>query len=456
MSMLSEIRDTARLSIPLVIGYLSQVGMGFTDTVMAGRLGAIDLAAVAIGTTLWLPVYLVCFGVLMAVSPSVAQLYGARRLAAIGPLFRQGLWLALALAAFAVPTTRHIGQIMPWLNIDPAVVPITLDYLDAVAWGMPGACLFVLLRFVGEGSAYTRPFMYVQLFGLLANAIGNYAFMFGHFGAPAMGAVGAGWSTALVLWLNTLTMAAYVLGHRHFRPMHLNARWDAPRPRQLVALLRLGGPIAFSLLMEGGFFTAISLLMGSLGAITVAAHQIAVNFASVTFMFPLGIAMACTARVGQAVGGGRWFDARRAGFVAMGMSVALMALAAVCMLLFPSLIVSVYTREPAVTSLAVELLFMAAMFQIFDGLQASSAGALRGLKDTAVPMGLTALAYWGVGLPLSYTLGITQAWGPRGLWAGLVAGLALAALLLALRFHRQTRHMRTTPIAAVEDSSPVN
>ena len=438
-----EIGRIGRIAGPLVVGQLSQVGMGFTDTVMAGRLGTVDLGAVAIGSTLWVPIYLACVGVMMAISPSVAHYEGAGKRRAIGALYRQSLWLSGALGLLGFIITSRVGVIMAWIGVDPTIVPITEDYLDAIAWGMPGVCFYLGLRFVSEGTGHTRPVMYIQLLALVVNVPGNYVFMYGALGSPAMGAVGAGWSSALVLTLTAVAMLMYVASRSRFAPYQLFKRPERPEPGELVPLLRLGMPIALVTVLEVGLFTAVGLLMGSLGAIAVAGHQIAINYAALMFMIPLGISMATTVRVGQSGGAGNAREARLAGFVGMGMATCAMLVSALFMLAFPDLIVGMYTSDDAVSQLAKSLLLMAALFQLSDGLQAGALGALRGLKDTRYPVLVTFLAYWAVGLPLAWSLGIAGALGPRGLWVGLVAGLTLAAVMLSIRFWRISQVDRT-------------
>lgn len=442
-----EIASIGRIAGPLVVGQLSQVGMGFTDTVMAGHLGAVDLAAVALGSTLWVPIYLACAGVMMALSPSVAHHQGAGRQQAIAILYRQSLWLSAALALLAVFVIAYVGAFMHWVGVDRIVIPITEDYLDAIIWGMPAACFYMGLRFVSEGIGYTRPVMYVQLLGLLANALGNYVFMYGALGNPAMGAVGAGWSSALVLTLMTLAMLIIVLTQPRYRPYRLFSQLEGPNATELRQLLRLGLPIATVTLLEIGLFTAVGLLMGSLGAAAIAAHQIALNYAALMFMIPLGISMATTVRVGQAMGANNHRGARIAGFSGMGMATGVMLFSAVIMLSVPEVIVGIYTTDQEVAKLAKSLLLIAAMFQLSDGLQAGALGALRGLKDTRFPVLITLVAYWAAGLPLAWYLGFELSIGPRGLWIGLVLGLSVAAVLLSARFYRLSHpcHSRKAP-----------
>ena len=436
-----EIRRIGRMAGPLVVGQLSQVGMGFTDTVMAGRLGPVDLGAVAIGSTLWIPVYLACVGVMMAMSPTVAHHEGAGRRPSISRLYRQSLWLSGALAVLGFIVTSQVGVVMSWIGVDPAIVPVTEDYLDAIAWGMPGVCFYLGLRFVSEGLGHTRPVMYIQLLALVANVPGNYVLMYGALGNPAMGAVGAGWSSALVLTAAAAGMLGYVASRSRFRAYRLFRRPERPDPDELLPLLRLGLPIALVTVLEVGLFTAVGLLMGSLGAVAVAGHQIAINYAALMFMIPLGVSLATTVRVGQASGAGDIDEARLAGFVGMGMATGAMLVSALLMLAAPGLIVGMYTTDQAVSAVARSLLLMAAVFQVSDGLQAGALGALRGLKDTRYPVLVTFVAYWMIGLPIGWSLGIGRALGPQGLWVGLVAGLTFAALLLSLRFWRISRNL---------------
>lgn len=333
---------------------------------------------------------------------------------------------------------------MPWLDIDATIIPITQGYLQAIAWGMPAFCVYLALRFVSEGIGHTRPIMYIQLVALLANAVGNYILMFGKLGAPAMGAVGAGWSSAIVLCLDAVLMFLYARFQPRYHALNLFGTPARPHMEEIGELLRLGAPIALTITMEVGLFTAVSLLMGSLGITAVAAHQIALNYTALTFMVPLGISMAITIRVGHAMGARDATAARLSGIVGMGMAVASMLLSAIVILLIPEKIVLLYTTETTVAKLAVSLLHVAALFQVSDGLQVSAVGALRGLKDTRVPMLITFFAYWIVGLPLAYLLGINRALGPQGLWIGLIFGLTVAALLLSLRFRMITRRLIAT------------
>ncbi len=436
----AEAGELLKLGLPVIGTQLAQIAMNVVDTVMAGDLGAEALAAVALGSSLWSTSALFVIGLLMAVTASVSHLFGAGRYEEIGRFVRQSLWLSQGLGVVCFIAIRNLDPLFSWLEVAPEIVPTTEGYLDAITWGLPAMCGFIVLRHFSEGVSMTRPVLFISLIGLVTNIGGNYVFMYGRLGVPAMGAVGCGWASALVMWMLLISMTLYVIVHPFYRRFRLFSRFDWPRRDYLAETLVLGLPIGVSVFMEASLFTTIALLMGSLGTTTVAGHQIAINFASITFMIPLGLAMAITVRVGQAAGRGSHREGRRSAFVGLILALMFMTASATIMLTFPEWIVGVYTDDPAVRTIAIDLLLMAAIFQISDGAQVAGAGALRGLKDTAVPMVITFVAYWGFGLPLGYTLGIVRSMGPQAMWMGLIAGLTVAALCLNGRFYWVTRH----------------
>ena len=442
-----------RLGGPVIAAQLAQISMNFVDTVMAGRLSRVDLAAVAVGGSLWMPIFVFGMGVLLAVSPTVANSFGAQRHQAVGSHVRQGLWLSQIVALWTFVAIRCCTPALEWLEVDPAVVPKAIGYLHAVSWGVPATWAYTVLRSFSEAVSRTRPLMVISVIGLISNIIGNDIFMYGRFGMPRLEGVGCGVATAIVMWIMLACLAAWILWQPYYRQFAVFSRWEWIDRREILSLLRLGAPIGVCLFMEGSMFGTVSLLMGRLGADVVAGHQVALNVASVTFMVPLGISIAITVRVGQALGAGRSQDARRSGFVGAGLAVGFMAATAVTMASFPQLIAAGYTSDPRVQEVAAGLLVMAAIFQVFDGLQVAGAGALRGLKDTAIPMFITLAAYWGLGLPLGVYLGIMQARGPQALWIGLIAGLVAAALLLNVRFYLRTSRLMAE--CGEEEARPV-
>jgi MATE family multidrug resistance protein len=419
---------------PVIGAQLAQISMNFVDAVMAGRLSANDLAAVSIGGSLWLPIAVFGMGILMAVSPTVAHSFGAGRDTDIGHHVRQGLWLGLAVAACSFVAVRNCHPLLERLRVDPQIIPTAVGYLRAVSWGIPASCAFTALRCFSEAVSMTRPILAISLLGLVGNIAGNYVFMHGHLGMPRLGAIGCGVATALVTWIMLAALVAWIIVQPYYRRFELFVRFERPNVHELRRLITLGAPIGISLFMEGSLFAAVALLLGRFGPDVVAGHQIALNVASISFMVPLGISIAITVRVGQATGRGDPRGARRSGSVGAGLAVSFMALAAIVMASAPRQIAAIYTADAEVQSIAIGLLRMAAIFQIFDGLQVAGAGALRGLKDTVVPLAITFVAYWGLGLPIGYVLGIVQNRGPQAMWVGLIVGLMVTGVLLNLRF----------------------
>ncbi|MBI3861217.1 MAG: MATE family efflux transporter [Planctomycetia bacterium] len=440
-AMAGEAIGLLRLGGPIVAAQLAQMSMGFVDTVMAGRLSALDLAAVAVGNSIWMTVLIFGWGLLLSVSPTVAHFYGARKIEEIGPAVRQGLWLSLAVAVCTFAGVHSAAPVFHWLQVEPEIVPTAVGFLNASSCGLPATCAFTVLRGFSEAVGKSRPIMVISLIGVASNVAGNLIFMYGRFGMPRLGAIGCGVASAITMWIMAASLAVWIVCDRYYRPYAVFGHWELPRRAQLARLLKLGGPIGIGLLMEVSMFATVSLLMGHLGTEIVAGHQIAVNVASITFMVPLGLSVAMTVRVGHAMGRRDPRAARRSGAVGATLCAGFMSLMALAMAFFPHLIASIYSDDEAVRSTAVGLLLMAAIFQILDGLQVAGAAALRGLKDTAIPMVITCVAYWGLGLPLGYTLGMVHERGPQALWIGLIAGLTAAALLLNMRFWLVTRRL---------------
>ncbi len=423
------------------------MAMGFFDTVMMGRVGPTELAAVAIGTGLWHTLFLFALGILMALSPTVAHLHGAGQSGAIAPVVRQSLWLAVALGALCFAALHYSAVLLTAVGVEPAIIPVAHDYLRALSWGMWPIFAGMALRLFSEGIGRTRPILLVSLPGLLVNIAANYALIFGHWGFPALGALGCGIATALGMWVMLAGMLLFLLLDRRYRAYDLFRRWAWPDWRIMRPLLALGLPIGAGLFLEMAVFAAVALLLGTLGAVAAAAHQVALNVAGMTFMIPLGLSMATTVRVGHALGRGDSSAARFSGFTGIGLSGLFMAAMAVLIFTGHQTIARFYTDDPAVVAVAAGLLQLAALFQISDGLQVGALGALRGLQDTRWPMLIVLVAYWLIAFPLAWLLGVHWGWGPHGPWMGLIAGLTMAAILLNLRFWRlNARLERRRPV----------
>lgn len=434
-----EIRRTLLLAMPLIVGQLTSFGMNFVDTVMAGRLGQIDLGAIAIGSSVWSAGLLFVLGVLMTVSPVVSQFDGAGRRSQAGESTRQALWIALVLGVLMFWVMRNVEWIQDWLDVDAEVATLSLEYLRAISWGAPAFCFMLVLRFFSEGAGMTRPTMYIGLLGIVLNIPLNYILMFGKLGFPAMGAVGCGWATAVIFWIQLIALALYIRYRDFYREFGLFSRFSQPNWREISGLLKIGVPIGIMIFFEGSLFVGAALLIGTLGALPIAAHQVAINFAAMAFMVPLGLAGAISVRVGNAIGRDDPQAARTAGLVGVGLAIVFGTFSALFMFSFPHTIARLYTPDQAVIELAAQLLLLAAVFQVADGMQAAAAGALRGLKDTRLPMIYSILSYWVIGMSIGWWLTFRQDFGPHGMWYGMIVGLTVAAILMCTRFLRRTR-----------------
>ena len=448
----AELRASALLALPLSLGHLSSGLIGFVDSAIAGHHGTDTLAAVSIGTALfWLPMT-VPMGTLMALPPSVSQMDGGGRRAEIAPLFRQALWLAAALGIVLFALLSLAPLAMTAFGIDAHIRPGATAFLHGIRWGIPAFTLYLCMRYLSDGLHWSLPTMAFGFGGLLVLLPFGYALTFGRFGFPELGAGGLGVASAMMMWGQMIGFALYLSRSKRFADLGLFARFERPHAATLRQLLATGLPIGLTVAMEGGLFIVTALLIGRLGPVPSAAHQIAINVASLAFMIPLGLAEATTVRVGHALGRCDRDGLRRAAFAGYVLLLLTQSVSATIMVAGNHAIVGLYTRDAAAAALAASLLLYAAAFQFPDGVQVVSAGSLRGLKDSRVPMLLAALAYWGIGMPVGATLGFglggfTPALGPRGMWVGLIAGLVVAAVLLATRFLRSSARV---PISAPE------
>lgn len=438
-SIRNEIPRLLVLAVPMVGAQLLQMSMGFVDTVMVGRLGPGSLAAVALGNAIYYPLFLVCAGILSAVSPLVSQSHGAGESDPIGRTVRQAFWLSSLLAIPAVTIMWNVERPLLLYGLELEVAHLTQGYLKMVSFAFLPALWYTALRHFVEALGRPKVVLVITALGALANVAGNYVLMYGKLGFPALGVAGTGLSTAVVAWILFCSLVIFVQQQLSLRAYGIFARLGKPDAPAFRRLFRLGWPIGIMLGVETGLFATAAFMMGKLGTSEVAAHQIALQCASITFMVPLGVAFATTVRVGFEVGAGNPQGARIAGLTGMAASALFMSAASVMFFTFPRTIVSLYVNlsDPAngpVVEVAVALLGLAAIFQVFDGVQVTATGALRGIADTRIPMIVAFLSYWGVGLAAAYTLAFRVGLGPEGVWWGLVLGLAVAAILLLSRF----------------------
>lgn len=423
--------------------------MGFVDTVMVGRLGVEPLAGVALGNTIFFVLAIITLGVVFAVGPLVSQAHGAGNEDAIGRSVREGLRVGLLLAVIPVIIMWNIEPMLLKMGQEPGTVALTGSYLHAILWGLLPFLWFGAFRSLVEGVSRPLPVTLITLMGLGLNVLANYVLMFGKWGFPELGLAGTGWASTIVYWAMFLTIAAYARFAPAFRKYNVFAGLMKVDVKTIREVFRVGWPIGISHGIEAGLFSITSLTMGLIGTVALASHQVAIQCAAYTFMVPMGIGIAASVRVGQAVGMKDYKGAQRAGNVALYLSLAFMSFTAILFWVIPRTLIGLYldTSVPEnaeVVALAISLLGVAAVFQVFDGIQVAALGALRGLKDTRIPMFICFISYWLVGLSVGMSLAFIAGFGAAGLWWGLVLGLATAAVLLTLRF----RHSAARQIAA--------
>ncbi len=436
----AEARANLRLALPLIAAQLIFMGFGVVDTIMAGRLGEQSLAAIGVGFNIWMPIFVMFMGVCMAVSPIVAQRIGAGRAPeTIGDFFRQALLVALALGLiWTVLIVAIAAPLVAQLGLSAEAAQLAVRYLYIEAGSAIFFCFCFTQRYTMEGLGHTRPILVTGLTGFAVKLLANTALVFGNFGAPALGVAGAACGTVLASLVMALVYALQLTHLRKFRGLRLFRGSFRVTP-EAFEMLRLGLPIGLILLAEAGLFGAAALLMARFGDALVAAHLVAINFASVMFMVPLGLSLATTVRVGQAAGARDAAAVRFRGKVAMALSLGFALASAALMGLAPEAIVALYTQDANVAPAAATFLRIAALFQLADCLQCTVNGALRGIKDTRLPLAITLVAYWCVGMSVAYGMAFTLNYGPNALWWGLTAGLAAAPAGLSWRFLHKTR-----------------
>ena len=442
----AEIRATLSLAWPLVLTNLAQSAIHATDVILLGRLGAHELAAGALGTNLMMACLVIGSGLVMAGAPMTAKALGERFNAVrdVRRTIRQTMWAAVALTLPLWALLWHGEQALLLLGQEPALAEAGGRFLRAMMWGLLPYLFYLVLRiFV---AALERPgwSLLIALGGVVANAVINYGLVLGGFGFPQLGLVGAGLGSSIANTLMFLGMAAVVTLHPRFRRFHLFGHfWRTDWPR-FVAVWRLGLPIAVTLGLEVTVFNAAMFLMGLLGQDSLAAHAIAIQIASVSFMVPLGLAQAATVRVGLAFGRRDPVAIGRAGWTAWALGVGFMAMTALAMVTAPRLLIGGFLdaddpANAAVVRHAVSFLALAALFQIVDGAQAVGAGMLRGLQDTTVPMLFAGVGYWVIGLACGSWLAFRAGWDGVGIWTGLALGLAIVAVLMTGRWALRER-----------------
>lgn len=435
---LSEARQLLTLAIPVIIAQVSQTSMGVVDTIMAGSYSATDMAAVAVGTSIWLPVILFGHGLLMALTPVVAQLNGSGRRERIAHQRQQAFLLAAAVSVVTMLVLYQGDKVIHLMhNESPELADKAVGYLRALLWGVPGYLFFQVLRSQCEGLSKTKPGMIVGFIGLLVNIPINYVFIHGKLGMPELGGVGCGVATASVYWIMLFLLAGYMRRARWIQDINSYATPLRPDWPVIKRLFNLGLPIALAILFEVSLFAVVALLVLPLGVIDVAGHQIALNFSSLMFVLPMSLGVAATIRVGHRLGEGSVPNARIAARTSIFCGVALALCTAIFTVVMREPIALLYNDNPQVVAMASHLMLLAAIYQVSDAIQVIGSGVLRGYKDTRSIFFITFTAYWVLGLPFGYMLALTDLlvtpMGPAGFWCGFIIGLTASAIMMGLR-----------------------
>ncbi|WP_375753908.1 MATE family efflux transporter [Vibrio sp. HN007] len=441
------------LSIPIILTQFATQAMSFVDTTMAGQVSPADLAAIALGTSLWVPVALLLRGIIMALTPVVAYHRGANQLDKIRVEFIQMIWVAALISGLLIFYLSNGNNILNTIGVASEIIPIASDYVVALAFGVPGIALFYTLNGFCEGMNNTKAPMLISVIGLLLNIPINYVLIYGKLGFPALGAVGCGWATSIVYWVMSLLLFTYIKGHHHYKKI-IHFSDIKPRVKNCLHLLRLGVPIGMNIAVCGSIFAVIALLIGRIGADNVAAAQIALNISSLTYMIPMSLSFGITIRVGHALGAKNQQAAKERSLFGIAIAGMLSSVSIVTLLLFPDSIIRLYTNDPVISGTATILLIYTAVYQFSDAIQTAANGALRGYKDTKIPMFLSIGVYWGVALPLGVMTGLTDklvpAMGEEGFWVGIITGLTLGALLMLFRLHHVIRTHNTADIREIQ------
>ncbi|BAZ09273.1 multi-drug efflux transporter [Calothrix sp. NIES-4071] len=428
----SEIKSLLHLSVPLASAQIAQAATGFVDTVMMGWLGQETLAAGGLATTTFTTLLVSATGVIVAVSPLVAEAFGSGNNVKIRQVTRQGFWLSLLLSIPLMILLAHADSLMLQLGQAPEVVRTAKTFLDFIVWGFLPALTFAMLKSVISSLSQVRPIITIVVVGTLFNAIGNYILGFGKLGFPAMGLSGIAIASVLSQWLMLTLLIIYTLKHPQLKTFQLFKNLHHIEPKILREMIWIGAPIGISFAFETGLFSVTTYLMGLLGTDTLAAHQIVFQTIVVIFMVPLGMSFATTIRVGWWNGQNNSDGVRRTANISMCLGAIFMTCMAVVLLLFPRQIISLYLdinkpENAKILPLFTSMLAVAAISQILDGVQTTAQGALRGLKDTRVPMLLSFVAFWVVGLASGYFLGFHLGLNGVGLWIGQAVGVGTSA-----------------------------
>ncbi|MFW2094791.1 MATE family efflux transporter [Acinetobacter sp. ULE_I057] len=436
-----ELKQLFNLMLPILITQFAAAGFGLIDTIMAGHMSPEDLAAIAVGVGLWIPVMLLFSGIMIATTPLVAEANGARTPENIPSIVRQSLWVALLLGIIGMLILQIIPLLLPLVGVPESLLPKASLFLHAIAFGMPAFTMYSTLRGYSEALGYPRPVTVISLVALVVQIPLNFIFMYGLGPIPHLGSAGCGFATALLQWIMFITISTYILKAKRYQatqPLNMFEKID----RVLIKrILKLGLPIGLAIFFEVSIFSTGAIVLSPLGEVTVAAHQIALSITSQLFMIPMSLALALTIRTGTYYGEKNWYAMRKVQKVGLMTSTLFACITMLLLLILRPQIVSVYTSDYDVSQAAIYLILFAIGYQLMDAWQVSAAGCLRGMQDTKGPMWITMLAYWVIAFPVGIYLARYTDMGAAGVWTGLIIGLTIACVLLLTRLYTNNKRL---------------
>ncbi len=436
-----ELKQLTHLMLPILITQFSQAGLGLIDTIMAGQLSAIDLAAIAVGVGLWIPIMLLFSGIMIATTPLVAEANGARTPEKIATIVRQSLWVALILGVIAGLLLQLMPLLLPILGVPANLVPKASLFLHAIGFGMPAVTMYAALRGYSEALGFPRPVTAISLLALVVLVPLNYLFMYGFGPIPALGSAGCGFATAILQWLMFFALLGYIQKAKIYQATSIFSHFEKIDRDWVKRILKLGLPIGLAIFFEVSIFSTAAIILSPLGETIVAAHQIAISVTSQLFMIPMSLALALTIRVGTYYGEKNYVAMRKVQKLGLMTATGLALTTMLFMWLFRPEIVAIYTQDILVAEVAMYLIWFAIAYQIMDAWQISAAGCLRGMQDTKGPMWITMIAYWVVAFPVGIYLSRFTSMGAPGVWIGLIVGLTVACILLLLRLYMNNQRL---------------
>lgn len=436
-----EIKKLMHLMLPILITQFAQAGFGLIDTIMAGQLSAVDLAAIAVGVGLWIPIMLLFSGIMIATTPLVAEANGARTPEKIATIVRQSLWVALILGVIAGLLLQLMPLLLPVLGVPDNLLPKASLFLHAIGFGMPAVTMYAALRGYSEALGFPRPVTVISLLALVALVPLNYVFMHGLGPIPALGSAGCGFATAILQWLMFFALLGYIQKAKIYKATSIFSHFEKLDSYWIKRILKLGLPIGLAIFFEVSIFSTAAIILSPLGETIVAAHQIAISVTSQLFMIPMSLALALTIRVGTYYGEKNYVAMRKVQKLGLITATGLALTTMLFMWLLRPEIVAVYTQDVMVAEVAMYLIWFAIAYQIMDAWQISAAGCLRGMQDTKGPMWITMIAYWVVAFPVGIYLSRFTSMGAPGVWVGLIVGLTVACILLLMRLYMNNKRL---------------